>query len=50
MSGMFQLTDNFNQDLSDWCVSQFSEQPQRFDQDADGWVLPNSRPIWGTCP
>jgi surface protein len=50
MKGMFQLTDNFNQDLSDWCVSQFSEQPVRFDRDADGWVLPNSRPIWGTCP
>jgi hypothetical protein len=50
MFGMFQLTDNFNQDLSDWCVSQFSEQPTRFDLDADGWVLPNSRPIWGTCP
>ena len=24
--------------------------PNNFDVNAYSWLLPNSRPIWGTCP
>jgi hypothetical protein len=50
MSYMFGNASLYNQDLSDWCVSQIASEPIGFDRDADSWVLPNSRPIWGTCP
>jgi surface protein len=47
---MFWNASSFNQDLSMWCVTNFPSKPTYFDLDADDWVLPNSRPIWGTCP
>ena len=50
MGLMFYGTTAFNQDLSAWCVSLISEKPVGFDTGATSWTLPNSRPIWGTCP
>jgi surface protein len=50
MSYMFGGATVFNQDLSGWCVSQIPSEPSFFDMDATGWVLPDSRPVWGTCP
>jgi surface protein len=47
---MFYRSGSFNQDLSGWCVEQISSRPTLFDDGANDWVLPNSRPIWGTCP
>jgi len=47
---MFFRASSFNQDLSGWCVTNIASEPPQFDTDADAWVLPNSRPIWGTCP
>jgi hypothetical protein len=50
MIQLFYNSESFNQDLSGWCVEQISSEPNNFDTGADDWVLPNSRPIWGTCP
>ena len=50
MNRMFKNALAFNQDLSGWCVSNMTQDPSDFDYGADAWVLPNSRPIWGTCP
>jgi surface protein len=47
---MFNGASAFNQDLSGWCVSLFTSQPSGFDTSATSWTLPDSRPIWGTCP
>src|SRR5690606_34782662 len=38
----------FNQDLSQWCVSNITSLPYEFDSGATNWLLP--RPVWGTCP
>ena len=50
MESMFNSAASFNQDLSGWCVDQFFSQPIGFDANANAWTLPDSRPIWGTCP
>ena len=50
MDWMFHDASAFNQNLSDWCVTQISSKPDHFDNGATSWTLPNSRPIWGTCP
>jgi surface protein len=50
MDSMFFVARAFNQDLSGWCVPLIATAPQGFDEAAIAWVLPNSRPIWGTCP
>lgn len=47
---MFRGASVFNQDLSSWCVTNIVSQPSLFDSGATAWTLPNSRPIWGTCP
>jgi surface protein len=49
MGYLFADARSFNQDLSGWCVQQIEERPDGFDDGATGWVLPESRPIWGTC-
>jgi len=48
MDGMFIYAVSFNQDLSNWCVSNISSEPLEFSQGATSWTLP--KPIWGTCP
>ena len=50
MDRMFYSASAFNQDLSGWCVELISESPAGFDHGATSWTLPDSRPIWGTCP
>ncbi len=50
MGSMFRNAGSFNQNLSFWCVEQIASEPQDFDDGADAWTLPNSRPLWGTCP
>ena len=50
MTLMFGYNDAFDQDLSGWCVSLIPSQPSDFDLYATSWTLPDSRPIWGTCP
>ena len=51
MSYMFIFATAFNQILSGWCVTRIPSIPVSFfDFGATAWVLPNSRPLWGTCP
>ena len=50
MGFMFRSASAFNQDLSGWCVTEITSEPPNFDTGASSWILPNSRPIWGTCP
>jgi len=48
MRGMFYQADTFNQDLTQWCVSNFSSMPYSF---SDYSALTSSNhPVWGTCP
>ncbi len=48
MSYMFCHASSFNQDLSGWCVTNITSEPDFFDHGATSWILP--RPVWGTCP
>lgn len=48
MAMMFMEAAAFNQDLSHWCVTLITAQPEDFDTGAVAWTLP--RPVWGTCP
>jgi len=50
MGAMFEDAESFNRDLSSWCVSNITSEPSDFDTRASDWILPNSRPVWGTCP
>ena len=50
MSYMFAGATAFNQDLSGWCVKNIYSKPTYFDEGATGWILPDSQPVWGTCP
>jgi surface protein len=50
MGGLFLNATSFNQNLSYWCVSLITSKPSNFDVGATSWALPNSRPLWGTCP
>ncbi len=47
---MFYDARSFNQDLSKWCVIKKATEPTHFDTGATSWTLPDSRPVWGTCP
>ena len=51
MGSMFNWTNGFNQDLSQWCVSKIGAKPDYFDDDTDAWEGgAATRPQWGTCP
>lgn len=50
MFSMFRSATSFNQDLSGWCVGQIPTEPGDFDTNTNNWTLPNSRPVWGSCP
>jgi len=47
MSYMFTVQYVFNQDLTQWCVSNFSSEPYAF---ASNTFLTSNHPVWGTCP
>jgi len=48
MEGMFSFASSFNQDLSDWCVSNISSEPNGFS--ASSALTNANKPVWGTCP
>lgn len=50
MFSMFLDAESFNHDLSGWCVENINSKPTDFDTNAINWTLPDSRPVWGTCP
>jgi hypothetical protein len=45
---MFNSADNFNQDLSGWCVSSIPSEPSDFTTNSA--LTEANKPIWGTCP
>jgi surface protein len=48
MAYMFFDAENFNQDLSGWCVSLISSEPPGFATGAP--ITDANNPVWGTCP
>jgi hypothetical protein len=48
MRRMFYFASGFNQNLSAWCVSSFTGEPDQFRTGASSWTSP--QPVWGTCP
>jgi surface protein len=48
MNSMFQNATLFNQNLTNWCVSQYNPMPSNFATVA-AWTT-DRRPQWGTCP
>jgi len=48
MRGMFLNASSFNQDLTNWCVNNFSSEPDSFATNSP--LTEDNRPIWGTCP
>ena len=48
MTDMFFGAEEFNQDLSGWCVPTITRAPNGFADRTEAWVLP--KPAWGTCP
>jgi hypothetical protein len=47
MYGMFHYATTFNQDLSGWCVSNFTDEPPLFDGGAPLESNPENHPDWG---
>jgi len=44
---MFNSADDFNQDLTGWCVSNVSN---RNDFSINSALTNANKPVWGTCP
>ena len=38
----------FNQDLSGWCVTLILSEPSNFA--LNSVLVPENKPVWGTCP
>ena len=49
MNRMFQETDDFNQNLTWWCVTNITSEPDRFANKNRDFQEVNW-PVWGTCP
>jgi len=47
MSEMFS-NSSFNQDLTGWCVSNITSEPENFATNSN--LTDANKPIWGTCP
>jgi hypothetical protein len=45
---MFNQATSFNQDLTQWCVSNFNLEPREFSFESG--LSPENHPVWGTCP
>jgi hypothetical protein len=48
MEGMFAYATSFNKDISTWCVTNISNEPNDFSFDSP--LRESKKPIWGTCP
>ena len=48
MENMFKGADSFDQDISSWCVTNFSSEPAGFSTDSS--LSESNKPVWGTCP
>ena len=45
---MFFRARAFNQDISSWCVTNFSSEPPYFSFNSR--LIESNKPVWGTCP
>jgi len=48
MGGMFWDATAFNQNISNWCVSNISSEPYIFSRNSP--LTESNKPVWGTCP
>jgi len=48
MNSMFAEAATFNQDLTQWCVSNFTSMPANFSTNSG--LTASNHPVWGTCP
>jgi hypothetical protein len=48
MDRMFEESEAFNQDISSWCVSNISSEPNDFSTNSS--LIESNKPVWGTCP
>jgi len=48
MHQMFLGASEFNQDISNWCVSNISSEPTNFSLNSP--LTEENKPVWGTCP
>ena len=48
MEGMFIGSEAFNQNLTEWCVSNITSEPGNFTKNSV--LTEDNKPIWGTCP
>ena len=46
----YDLNMDFNQDISDWCVTNITSEPQNFSWGSEDALTEANKPIWGTCP
>ena len=45
---MFREASAFNQDLTGWCVTNITSEPEYFA--ANSTLTEANKPLWGTCP
>ncbi|MBT3547071.1 MAG: T9SS type A sorting domain-containing protein, partial [Flavobacterium sp.] len=45
---MFYSASAFNQDISNWCVTNIASEPSDFSTDSP--LSESNKPVWGTCP
>jgi plastocyanin len=48
MEEMFNSASTFNQDLSNWCVTNLTSEPSKFSSSSP--LTEANKPVWGTCP
>jgi len=48
MFSMFASASAFNQNLTGWCVTNITSEPELFAEDSA--LEEDNKPIWGTCP
>ena len=50
MNSMFDSATLFTQDISSWCVTKITSEPNNFDYNSGFENDPCNQPQWGTCP
>jgi hypothetical protein len=45
---MFYSASSFNQNISNWCVTNIASEPSEFS--AESPLSESNKPVWGTCP
>ena len=48
MAYMFYQASAFNQNISNWCVTNIASEPTQFSTESP--LIESNKPVWGTCP